>query len=546
MWPTSLAIAWALWRRHRWGIVAVASFVAGAAIVTSIGTAFWDRRTVTAVLGPIAVALPLPAVYLIAVFSLGFNTDVGARESCFPAGLFRLPVSTAALVAWPMAYGAAALSVLWFVVALFVLRPWFNLWNMEVPLWWPAGLAVTTVACFQAVLWSPVGLPLFRIALTALLVPGLIALTEFAVMSGSSQLFLVALFASISSLAWTSGYVGVKRARRGDTPNWSGLFRPLRQLLQRLARRRQPFVSAARAQLWFEWRRTGLSLPVLTAVVLPFVLLPLIFGKNDAIPIWRTVLGALTTPLLLAGLAGTTVSGNHPWVKDYYGVAPFNASQPMTSADMVAAKLKAAGLSTLVAWTVMALMAVAALAATGNLGEVADWWERGLRTHNSVQLAAGVIAGTALLVVWTWKRMVDSLLLGISGRKWIIHACIYGNISGLVGLGIVAGWIYRNPESHAIVLDLLPWLLTLWVLCRLWATAWALRRALRRKLLESRTVLGWVLAGLSFGGTTFGVLAWVVPGEYVPAHYLLFLVLLTMPMAHLAATPLALAWNRHR
>jgi hypothetical protein len=546
MWPTSLAIAWSLWRRHRWGLVAVLSFLAGAVVVTSVTTAVLDRETVSVILGPIAMALLLPAGYLVAIFSLGFNADVSTRESCFPPDLFRLPVSTAALVGWPMAYGAGVALLLWFVVALFVLRPWLSLWDLAVPLWWPAALAVATVACFQAVLWSPMGLPLLRIVLAALLVPGLIALAEFAVLSGSAQGFLVVLFGGIAGLAWTSGYLGVKLARRGDTPSWGSVFHPLRRLVQHSPRRSQPFASAPRAQLWFEWRRTGLSLPVLTAVVLPFVLLPLVFGKNDVIPIPRTVLGALFIPVFLAGLAGTTVSGNHPWVKDYYGVAPFSATQPMTSADMVAAKLKAAGLSTLAAWAVTALMLGAALCVTGNLEEVADWWRQGLRTHHFIELTAGIVAAITLLIVWTWKRMVDSLLLGLSGRKWVIHGSIYGNMSGLVGLGIVAAWIHKSPESHATFLALVPWLLTFWALCRLLATAWALRRAWRRKLVESGTVLGWALAGLALAGTFFAVLAWVVPGEYVPAHYLIFVVLLVLPMAHLAATPLALAWNRHR
>jgi len=59
------------------------------------------------------------------------------------------------------------------------------------------------------------------------------------------------------------------------------------------------------------------------------------------------------------------VSGNHPWVKDYYGVAPFTATLPMTTLGLVGAKLKAAALSTLAAWGVLVVLVSAAVVLTG-------------------------------------------------------------------------------------------------------------------------------------------------------------------------------------
>jgi hypothetical protein len=113
-------------------------------------------------------------------------------------------------------------------------------------------------------------------------------------------------------------------------------------------------------------------------------------------------------------------------------------------------------------------------------------------------------------------------------------------------LGILAGWLYRTPESHENVLAVLPWLLGVVVLCRLLAARWVLRRALRQGLVEAATVWRWLTVWALFALTLFGAFAWVIPGELVPGHYLAFIVLLALPMAHLAATPLALAWNRHR
>ena len=57
-------------------------------------------------------------MYFIAVFSFGLNGDLAARQSIYPARLFTLPVSSAALARWPMVYGLAAMSMLWVIARL--------------------------------------------------------------------------------------------------------------------------------------------------------------------------------------------------------------------------------------------------------------------------------------------------------------------------------------------------------------------------------------------------------------------------------------------
>ena len=54
------------------------------------------------------VVVPLTAtfLYFLAVFSFGLSGDLAARQSMYPARMFTLPVTTAALAGWPMLYGA--------------------------------------------------------------------------------------------------------------------------------------------------------------------------------------------------------------------------------------------------------------------------------------------------------------------------------------------------------------------------------------------------------------------------------------------------------
>jgi hypothetical protein len=521
----------------------LAALVATATVLTA---SHFDPETVTIILVFSSMPLAYLPLYLNPVFSLGLNADLIPRESCFPGHLFRLPVETGALAGWHMAYGAATFFLLWVVTAQFILRPWLAMLDMTVPMWWPALFCVATTAWFQALLWSPVGLAGIRIALTAVFIPILIVLAEVCSFTNIPEIYLVGLFAGLAVFGWTIGYVGVRKARQGTVPNWNFLFRPVRYLSFRLPRRQRSFGSASTAQVWFEGRRNGLTLPVFIGLVLPFVLFPLLYGKNDVLPTSRTLLTALALPLFLAGMVGTTVSGKNPWVKDYYGVPPFTATLPMSTAGLVGAKLKAAALSTLATWLMLIAVLVVALALTGTMGDVTEIWELLRRENSPLKIVAGIAAVAVFLMVWTWKRIIDSLLLGLTGRKWVIHASLFGGLFGMGVLGAIGWWIIKHPESHEVVLTWLPWVLALWIACRLLVSGWALRRMLSLDLIKARTVGIWLTTILLLGSVLIGTLAWVVPEEQVPRHYLAFAVFFIFPMVRLAATPLALAWNRHR
>jgi hypothetical protein len=548
MLPPALAIAWPLWRRHRWGLLATLGYVTMAGAVSALLPARVAMEYRASCCALLLVPFLGAAGYLLAVFSYGFEADVYARESCYPAGLLRLPVPTGPLAGWPMAYGAAAAGLWWLLMARFVLTPWLVHLSVdaEVPLWSPALMPIAVVALLQALLWVPLGLPMLRIILVVVLIGGLFALAGYLLNANTSEGILAGLLGCVAGVSWTIAYLGVKSARHGSLPNWHGLFRPVRQLVQWWPRHRRAFTSTARAQLWFEWRRTGLGLPVLTIALLPLVLFPLLFGKNDVLPTAQTLLGALAIPVFLAGLAGTTVSGKHAWVKDYYGVAPFTATLPLTTARLVSAKLKAAAVSTLATWAFVAILVTMAVAFTGHWDKAAGWWRQGLQTYGPVKMTAGFVAAGTFLGVWTWKRMVDSLCIGLTGRQWIIQCCLVGGMIGFIGVWSTGAYIYMHRATHANFLTVVPWLWGLLVVCRLLATGWAVRRLLRQGLVEARTLRHWLAAWVLVGSALFGVFVWVVPPERVPAYYLALAVLHVMPMAHLAATPLALAWNRHR
>ncbi|MEM7588210.1 MAG: hypothetical protein AAF560_32780, partial [Acidobacteriota bacterium] len=135
------AIAWELGSRHRLGWAALALYLVALAALRLIalapgrGVAFeanWQ-------LG-LFVVVPLAATftYLLAVFSYGLDGDLATRQSIYPARMLTLPVTNAALVGWPMLYGALTMSALWLATRLLAVWPA----GAEIPTVWPALFAV--------------------------------------------------------------------------------------------------------------------------------------------------------------------------------------------------------------------------------------------------------------------------------------------------------------------------------------------------------------------------------------------------------------------
>jgi hypothetical protein len=543
----SLAFAWLVWRAQRWGFIGITVYLLVAIAASALLPAYCNEQWAKGIVGAACVGLYMVFMYLLVVFSWADLADVVARDSCFAPCFFRLPVRTGPLVVWPMAVGAAVVVLLWLVAAAFILRPWVAvLDNGYIPLWWPALFATAALAWVQALLWSPFGLRWLRVLLFAALVPGLVASAGFSMHTDVSERLLVGVYAALTGVAWMVSYLGVRKGRCGDVPNWETVLAPLRQVAHWWPRNRTPFASAARAQLWFEWRLNGWTLAFMTGLCLPVILLPLYFGQNDVLPTQQTLLSALGVPMLLAGIFGSHGGGNNPGIKGRIGLGPLNATLPMGTADMVAAMLKVAALSTLATWALMAVALPLAVVMTRNFDEVAGWWRQAIERHHPARMGAAIAAVAMLLVVWTWKRQVDKLYFGLTGRPWVATSIALMWFPGAIFLGVTGVWLYRRPDTHETVLAALPRLLGVLLLGRLLVAAWALRRVLRQGLLKPRTVGRWLTGWLVVASLLFLLLAWAIPTEIVPAHYLALGILFAMPMARLAAAPLALAWNRHR
>jgi hypothetical protein len=538
------AIAWEFRQRHRWGVKALAGYLLILTIIKITIVASGQPVTLdSAASFALVVVVPITTtfMYFLAVFSYGLAGDLAARPSMFPARLFTLPVTTGALAGWPMLYGTAAMGMLWFATRL--LAAWPS--EFDVPVIWPALLAASLLAWTQALTWMPYPLPGLRVIVTVLWLTAIDAIVMVALEYKVREPVMLAILAPHVPLAYFVARFAVARGRRGDVPDWRGLLPGLARIADAMARRREHFASPARAHAWFEWRRHGRSLPALVAILLPFEL-GLLFVIESPALLFYTLLGTLLTPPFMAGFVAATVSRSNPHARDSYGVSPFLATRPLTTAALIAAPLKATVWSTVAAWSLILIGIPLALILSGTSPIVIER-ARALRdavgTPRAIVLALLACWG---LVSWTWKRLVQGLYVGLTGREWLIKGHVFLTLSLLSVAGPVLYWIHENGRVRVAIWDALPWILAVLVCLKVSAAAWAAIRLYDTRLVSDRTLVTgaacWCAAALAL----YGLLVWLVDSTFFP-HYTLGLVaILAIPLARLSAAPLALAWNRHR
>src|SRR5213592_5047172 len=433
------AIAWEFRQRHRWGLIALAGyFLVLATIKLLIPESSLTFNMDSGERFAVVVMVPLTAtfLYVLTAFTYGLSGDVAGRQSMYPARLFTLPVSTTALTLWPMLYGAAAMAILWLATRFLAVWPA----GFDIPVIWPALAAVSLLAWTQALTWMPYGLPGLRVILAVLWLGTVDSIVLLALRYQASEAVMVAIVAPQIPLAFLAARFAVGRARRGDVPDWHGVFARVKSRPQAP----RPFASPARAQGWFEWRRYGRSLPALVGLLLPFELAMLWLAKDAPAFVFEILFLALITPPFMAACTAWTVSRPNPQERDSYGVPPFIATRPLTSAELIAAKLKMALWSTLAAWLVVLVALPLALEWSGTWPIVTERVRRMHDTIGTPRAATVVVLILAGFIVATWKQLVQSLHIGLTGREWLIKGSVLLTLTFLILLGPIVEWIIDN------------------------------------------------------------------------------------------------------
>ena len=538
------AIGWAFGRRHRWGFAAVGLYLV-ALVALRLVMAGSGGPVVFAEEWQFALAVTVPAslacMYFLAVFSFGLDGDLAGRESMFPARMFTLPVTSGALAGWPMLYGTAAMTLVWAATRLLGVWPA----ELRLPVVWPALFAAVILAWIQALTWMPYPLRGLRVAAAVLLMILIDVVVIPAHHYGVSEPVMLALLAPMLPAAYLTARLAVARARRGEVPEWGRRFSRLGGDSLR-SRRGDDFPSPAGALAWLEWRRYGPSLPLLVAILLPFELALLMPFRQAPVLVAETIVAVLLTPPLLAAFVAATVARSHPEQRDTYELTQFIAARPVTSATLVAAKLAATLRSTVAAWVVVLVALAFALWLSETWSLVADAARRVVEVLGAPRAVAFALLVLAALVAETWKQLVQSLAIGMSGRPWLVKGSVFGTLA-LLTLAVPLGlWVIGSRQPIATVLEALPWILTGLVVVKIAAAGWVAVRLVERRVLPDRTLVAGAAASTAAVLALYGLLVWLLPTIVFPRHVLALVAILTVPLTRLSAAPLAVDSNRHR
>src|SRR6266550_5402695 len=214
------AIAWEFRQRHRWGLMVLTAYMLVLAMIKLLilrqPVEFANGETFALI---VMFPLTTTVIYFLAIFTFGLSGDLAGRQSMYPARMFTLPVSTAALAGLPMLYGTAAMAVLWLATRLLGIWPA----GESVPILWPALLAASLLAWTQALTWMPYALPGLRIVVTMLWLATIDSVVLLALEYKTSEPVMLAILAPHVPLAFLAARSALRRARGGDVPDWRGM-----------------------------------------------------------------------------------------------------------------------------------------------------------------------------------------------------------------------------------------------------------------------------------------------------------------------------------
>lgn len=547
--PTA-ALAWEVWQRGRRSALWVLGCVSVSAAVNLSIVERVSSEAARASFSPFfGMLMTLSFLLLMGVFNY---TEFSSTKEWhgFPYRLFVLPVPTLKLVALPMFLGVASVELVYVA--------WIKLvWPHErivMPEWFAVVLGAYVVF-YQTTLWTLAGLRITRLVALSFGGASSIAvacLPMFASQTSSpwfSEKRLIPIITGLAFVAFLMAWASVAGQRRGGGRRLSGIEAFRNQVADLLPRRTKGFSSPAAAQFWFEWRRTGVLLPV-SAFILLVIIGPISAAyRTEPQFTVDTLVKILCMPLVLAFAVGKGFIKPDFWSANL-SLPTFLAVKPLPAGQFVITKMKVAAWSVAITW----LLA---------LGFIALWLPLWADTTNLKRLLfefrmfyphswqAITILYLAGFMVLTWRCLVSGLWVGLSGSRlyYVGSLCLQVIAPSLVLLAFgiwsdsIDEQIRLRPEwVKSVALSAIGWALALAVIFKIWFAVFSWSRITRRR--AWRYLLLW--SGVTLAFVALAILS-RPPFDYHRVERLLVLgAVLLFPLARLGIAPTALTKNRHR
>ena len=486
---------------------------------------------------------------LMAIFNF---TEVNPRKGFagFPQRLFTIPIRTCWLVAYPMACGLLSVVALYVAWAELIFRPA----GLPVLVRWPATLLAAAIVCYQSIIWCLSGYRITRMlvlgtGLTYIVAIGLVPFLPAKMQGFWTEGRLSAALATSMLCAYAAAVVAISRQRCGGEVGWLWRRAAIERLIDAIPHHQWDLSSPNRALLWFQWRSSGLMLPMAVLFIALFILGPVGWltgsGKEATA---RGFFWLVGSPLLLAIPIGRGLAKIDFWSLEL-ALPSFLSARPIHSAQIVAAKLKSAAISTLLTYAIVLLASMIWLA-MGDPDNLHDLWGALRIIYSPLSLWMLCILMPLALMMLTWTLLIGSLWLGYSGRPWFFYGGVVIGIVALVGSLIAIGVCCNLSDTDSrFILGLLrwiPWLLALAFVGKCWVAVGVFWQVRCQELITKRSMIRYLLLW------TVGTLGLILLTSFISPRvdwlrFSLYLVaLLAVPLVRLQVATLAVAWNRHR
>jgi len=585
------AMVWDVWNRSRYATFLLLGITVLGLIVHFVAPESMRPDGVNARTGQFVlhwVYWHLMMISFFLVFAIFGYTEFNPAKSStgFPHRLFTLPVTSLRLVAVPILLGIVAIEFI------------FWTWTGVIIRWKPtpvtgAVLFGTFMVVYQAVLWTLGRLGALRLIVLALIGVAFFSadifltfpnsrLTESSVIFGSITVAILTFFLSwvcisrqraagigwpafatndrlIAAAALLAPYLTYHLWTHGfSRPILLGfaqlvvlalcgvaLLRTVHDLVSdRSSGRRKGFRSSLHAQFWFEWRRSGLALPLLVAGLVCTVFAPLSWIEQaEPGATFRILLWTIATPLILSLPVGKAFSKPDFWSGEL-SLPSVVAVKPLSNTQIVSSKMKVAAVSAALTWLIV-IMFVAVWFALWANAQTATLVRLALRP----QYATAILAAISVVIL-TWRFLVGSLWLGLSGHRisFSVSVLLYPLL--LVVGTITVDWIFRRDQSRwaafqqgfDAALPTLVWIAMIAATAKVWFAVKTSRHI-------DRYFLPWFCGAGCFAMTALALssLVNVVPSQ--PWRLRIVLVclgLFAMPIARISLATSSLSRNRHR
>ena len=205
-------------------------------------------------------------------------------------------------------------------------------------------------------------------------------------------------------------------------------------------------------------------------------------------------------PIVLAVPVGKGIAKPSFWSVEL-GLPAFLSTRPVTNGQIVAAKMRAAAFSTLLAWAVLLVAAPIWLwLATAN--DLRSFWGNFCTIYSSPARWAIPILALFAAVVLTWNFMISSIWSGMSGRPLLYSGAVVLSAVCFVGMLVLLTWCMDSAGQHRDVfwsmLPWLPWTLAACFILKAWLAAGAFWRARQCGLVTfgtaGRYLFAWIVS----------------------------------------------------